>query len=231
MDEAEMDEAGWWVCTDPEAALHFVGRRASERGLRLFGVACCRRVWDRLFDPRSRAAVEQAEAFADGRITRETLAQACREAWEAADPGDFAAVAAADAAYDHSWRENIYFVVSLSGNTASASAGGPPWDDAWAVAREPELVQHAALIRDIFGGIYHTVHLFRPLLRDPAWLTDTVLALAGGMYESRDFSSMPILADALQDAGCDDEDMLLHCRGPGPHVRGCWVVDRLIEKE
>jgi hypothetical protein len=56
------------------------------------------------------------------------------------------------------------------------------------------------------------------------------LSLARQMYESRDFSSMPILADALQDAGCDNDDILNHCRGPGPHVRGCWVVDLVLGK-
>jgi hypothetical protein len=65
----------------------------------------------------------------------------------------------------------------------------------------------------------------------PAWRTDTVLALARQMYEARDFSAMPILADALQDAGCDNDDMLTHCRGPGPHVCGCWVVDLVLGKE
>jgi hypothetical protein len=51
------------------------------------------------------------------------------------------------------------------------------------------------------------------------------------MYDSREFSAMPILADALQDAGCDSHDILDHCRGPGPHVRGCWVVDLVLAKE
>ena len=63
------------------------------------------------------------------------------------------------------------------------------------------------------------------------WRTDTALLLAKQMYESRDFSAMPILADALQDAGCDNEDILSHCRGDGPHVRGCWVIDLLLGKE
>ncbi len=57
------------------------------------------------------------------------------------------------------------------------------------------------------------------------------MTLARTMYESRDFSAMPILADALQDAGCDNEDILGHCRGSGPHVRGCWVVDLVLGKE
>ena len=65
----------------------------------------------------------------------------------------------------------------------------------------------------------------------PAWRTDTVIALARQMYESRDFSAMPILADALQDAGCDSPDILDHCRDPhATHVRGCWVVDLVLGK-
>jgi hypothetical protein len=71
---------------------------------------------------------------------------------------------------------------------------------------------------------------FRPVAFDPEWRTSTAVALAQQMYESRDFSAMPILADALQDAGCDSDDILAHCRGPGPHVRGCWVVDLVLGK-
>jgi hypothetical protein len=81
------------------------------------------------------------------------------------------------------------------------------------------------LLREIFGNP------FRPVALDPTWLTSTVTALAKQMYESGDFSSMPVLADALQDAGCDNADVLDHCRGPGPHVRGCWVVDLVLGKE
>ena len=80
------------------------------------------------------------------------------------------------------------------------------------------------LLRDIFGNP------FRPVAFDAAWRTDTAVSLARGMYESRDFGAMPILADALQDAGCDSDDVLDHCRGPEPHVRGCWVVDLVLGK-
>lgn len=67
---------------------------------------------------------------------------------------------------------------------------------------------------------------FRPINFDSVWLTSTVVVLAQGMFESRDFSPMPILADALQDAGCDSEGVLNHLRDPNAtHVRGCWVVD------
>jgi hypothetical protein len=93
------------------------------------------------------------------------------------------------------------------------------------VATSDDRDAEAALLRDIFGNP------FRPVSFSPQWRTDTALALAHQMYESRDFGAMPILADALQDAGCDNEDILSHCRGDGPHVRGCWVVDLVLGKE
>ncbi|AWM42428.1 hypothetical protein C1280_28495 [Gemmata obscuriglobus] len=81
-------------------------------------------------------------------------------------------------------------------------------------------------MRCIFGNP------FRPVAFAPEWRTSTAVALAQGMYESRDFSAMPILADALQDAGCDNDAMLDHCRDPeGVHARGCWVVDLVLGKE
>jgi hypothetical protein len=90
----------------------------------------------------------------------------------------------------------------------------------------PEQRQLANLIRDIFGNPFH------PIVFDPQCRTDTALSLARGMYESRDFSGMPILADALQDAGCDNADILTHCRDETlTHVRGCWVVDLVLGKE
>src|ERR1700722_8649445 len=94
-------------------------------------------------------------------------------------------------------------------------------------AREAPAYRHESaaqtdLLRDIFP--------FDPITFDPSWLTSTVLALAQQMYDSRDFSAMSILADALQDAGCDNPQILDHCRGPGPHVRGCWVCDLCMNK-
>jgi hypothetical protein len=81
------------------------------------------------------------------------------------------------------------------------------------------------LLRDIFGNP------FRPVVFDPAWLTPTVVALTNGIYSERAFDRMPILADALEEAGCDNAEVLLHCRGDGPHVKGCWVVDAVLGKE
>lgn len=86
-------------------------------------------------------------------------------------------------------------------------------------------MQQSELLRDIFGNP------FRPISFAPEWRTDTATALARQIYESRDFSAMPILADALQDAGCDSDDILNHCRDPEQvHVRGCWVVDLVLGK-
>lgn len=77
-----------------------------------------------------------------------------------------------------------------------------------------------AVVRDVFGNP------FRKVTFDAKWRTDTTVALARQMYDSRDFSAMPILADALQDAGCENEDILTHCRDTAArHARGCWVCD------
>jgi hypothetical protein len=96
---------------------------------------------------------------------------------------------------------------------------------AWRVVSHGETVIHADLLRDIFGNPFRSVAL------DRAWLTSTVVALARGIYADRAFDRMTILADALQDAGCDNEDVLNHCRVEGPHVRGCWVIDLLTGRE
>jgi hypothetical protein len=92
-------------------------------------------------------------------------------------------------------------------------------------SRPAETAAFTRLLRDIIGNP------FRPVAFSPSWRTSTVVTLAQQMYESHDFSAMPILADALQDAGCGSTDILDHCRGPGPHVRGCWVVDLVLGKE
>jgi hypothetical protein len=84
------------------------------------------------------------------------------------------------------------------------------------------------LLRDILGNP------FRPVTLNPAWLTwhDRLLvAMDRQMYDSRDFRDLPILADALEEAGCTDDGLLAHCREPGVHVRACWVVDLLLGKE
>ena len=88
--------------------------------------------------------------------------------------------------------------------------------------REWHCGQQTDELRDIFGNP------FRPVAFDPSWHTSIATQLARQAYVSGDFAALPILADALQDAGCDDADILAHCRDEGPHVRGCWVVDLVL---
>lgn len=96
------------------------------------------------------------------------------------------------------------------------------WDSTILTA---ERMAIAKLIRDIFGNP------FRPVAADPSWLLPKMVGLAQGIYGERAFDRMPILADALEKAGCADADILGHCRRPDEHVRGCWVVDLLLGKK
>jgi hypothetical protein len=86
------------------------------------------------------------------------------------------------------------------------------------------MASHTRLLREIFGNP------FRPVSLNPTWHTTNVLALVQAIYDDRAFERMPILGDALEDAGCDNADILNHCRQPGEHVRGCWVVDLILGK-
>jgi hypothetical protein len=95
----------------------------------------------------------------------------------------------------------------------------------WYAEIEAERREQVPLFRDIFGNP------FRPVAFDLRWRTADVLGLARGIYDERAFDRLPLLADALMDAGCDREDVLAHCRSDGPHVRGCWVVDLVLGKE
>jgi hypothetical protein len=94
-------------------------------------------------------------------------------------------------------------------------------------------------LRLIASGHRRYCDLFREVLGDPlrpisvhsSWLSSTIVALAQAIYDDRAFKRLPVLADALEEAGCTDAEILRHCRGPGPHVRGCWVVDLVLGKE
>lgn len=246
-----MTEAEWLTCTDIPQVREALRGKASGRKLRLFDVACCRRVWGLLPDDDARRVVEVAELYADGRASRESLDDAFRRAHEAAqrvltairaagpqsDPAaEQVPISSARAAQQLRTLQGYY----LAGNACRAhtewhhttfgllgmacrmeeptGTGGRPW----AVAFAPYL----ELLRDIFGPLP-----FRPVAVDPDWLRwnhGTVPAVARHVYEDRAFHDLPILADALEDAGCADADILGHCRSTGSHVRGCWVVDLLL---
>jgi hypothetical protein len=115
---------------------------------------------------------------------------------------------------------NAYLAFASLTNPGAASS-----DNEFSASRVAEERVQTEILRDIFGNP------FSPVAIDPSWLTSDVVALATGIYDQRAFDRMPILADALQDAGCDNEEVLNHCRGPGLHVRGCWAIDLLLRKE
>jgi hypothetical protein len=96
--------------------------------------------------------------------------------------------------------------------------------DAGLGGRERERAVQCQTVREVLGNPFRAVALA------PSWLTSDVVALATGIYEERAFDRMPILADALQDAGCESEEVLNHCRGQNEHWKGCWVADLLLGK-
>jgi hypothetical protein len=224
-------ESDWLIGTDPLEMLTFLRDRGpvSERKLRLFVVFCCRQLWPLLPDARSRAAVVAAERAADV-----DLAEGEREA----------VARAAHAVVVES--RFLRPVLNLQAAWVAYSSIGPPRSytpdevipvvlafahaerDAALLGEFPrradELALAAAALRDLFGNPFH------PVTFSPEWRTEAVVALARGIYEERAWDRMGVLADALDDAGCDRTDVLEHCRGPNVHVRGCWVVDGVLGK-
>jgi hypothetical protein len=239
-----MTEEEWLHATDPQPMLAFLKGKASDRKLRLFAVACCRSVWNLLAE-ESRHAALVAERVADGlanadkltaarhhatRPARDALAQRIRRFPGAA--GKAAAALVGSDAYDrvhaaygeHGRKDAPQHTARELG--LSAQAVQDP-RDAYLEAEAHAVAAQTALIRDVLGNP------FRPVTLDPAWLSwndGTIPKLAQAIYEERAFDRLPILADALEEVGCTDQDMLAHCRSGGEHVRGCWVIDALLGK-
>jgi hypothetical protein len=231
-------EAEWLACEDPTqmlkflsqptgdySVLEFLPERASQRKLRLFCVACCRTVWDHITESELREAVDLSEAFADDWSVRPKLIEVSRvvndmgmEDWSRG----FVGIPMTMGLWERSsavWEASKEKVRPEGVAAKVALVAGEERDDG------PTSRINAAHLRDILGNPFRTVAF------SPEWRTDTALSLARQMYESRDFGAMPILADALQDAGCDSEDVLNHCRSGGVHVRGCWVIDLVLGRE
>jgi hypothetical protein len=221
MSDAEPDSRElWWLReSHPRDLLEFLEDRIRGRKWRLFMCACGRRCLDQMPGDIFRRAVAIGEAHADG------------------EESDDAMMAVAIAAYNQLDEDRQQPAVYHAGRVAVevASLGGDSLFDCTVrliqsaasvgATEEAETAVQADFVRDIFGNP------FRPPTFAPEWRTDTAVTLARTMYESREFSAMPILADALQDAGCDDEDILAHCRDAGQvHVRGCWVIDLVLGK-
>lgn len=209
-----MTEAEWLTCTDPGPMLEYLKGRASERKLRLFGVACCRLVWH-LLDEIGKKAVECAERMADGQTTADEHEQMENLSWWGADGLNYE-------------DDPIWLAGWAAHGTLTESPAKAGLLTARAVPAEGHQLSQARLLRDIIGNP------FRPVILDPRWLQwndSTVVKLAESIYHDRAFDRMPILADALEDARCSDPDILGHCREPGEHYRGCWLIDLLTGRE
>jgi hypothetical protein len=215
-----MTQAEWLACTDI-GQVHFWGRwckRISNRKDRLIAVGGCRQMWHLITDWRCRQAIEVAEKFADDQSSLEELDAARRVVRSSRD-------------------YSIGHVARLVASNTPLSVVSPLTH--WAVEHARPNVSPAdaraeiggvllGVVRDVLGNPFRLISL------DPSWLEwngGVVGNLAEAIYQERAFDRLPILADALEDAGCDNADLLGHCRGGGEHVRGCWVVDLLLGKE
>jgi hypothetical protein len=194
-----------WQAGQVRKMVGYARANATMRQRRLLACGCCRLHWTQLPDDRLRQFVEQIERYADGESGRPLV-----RAYKLYDVTRLPSVRSA-------LPPGLLPVLksAQASNEDPLSASFPLWSD-------PRL--QVELLRDIFGNP------FRPVAFSPEWRTDTAVSLVRQMYDSREFGAMPILADALQDAGCDNDDILNHCRGPGLHVRGCWVVDLVLDK-
>lgn len=230
-----MTESEWLACTNPKAMLEFMRSKPSDRKLRLFTCACCRRIWSLMTDERSQMAVEVAERFSDGLASPKERKAATKAAMAAREDADAAARKASPEGSEKEWGPfNAAFAAMIAVSNLGHD-GFDEWDAANAAGyavefltgtpKDAEHVAQVAFVLDLFGNP------FRAVTVDRAWLTPTVVSVAASIYTDRAFDRLPILADALEEAGCTNPDILGHCRSEGPHVRGCWVVDLILGKE
>ncbi len=234
-----MTEAEWLAGTDPQKLLEYLQDRASERKLRLFAVACCRQ-FDGLPDEETELAVNLAESFSDGLVSKEAVVTAqdsLYQLYRTVGP-DQRYLVSYHACETRSPINAVGVAEGVIRGQAAARYFADTVKEEWHVifssVQKEQGLALTTILREIFGN------LFRPASLHSAWLAwhdATLPKLAQAIYDERDLPSghldttrMAILADALEDAGCTDETILSHCCGAGPHVRGCWVVDLLLGK-
>ncbi len=226
-----MTEAQWLACEDPQKMIAFVRGVASERKLRLVAVGFCRQAWRWVKDPLHRRVVQAAEDFADGQITSDDLEVARSAAWASSHQSktSFANQAARAVAGESpgaaAHQAQRLVVQQLWRKTPHSYADLPD------TKRKVQQCQ-CDLLREIIGNP------FRAIDHDRTWLTATVITVAQAVYDERilsnchfDLHRLAVLADALEEAGCDTPEILDHLRSPGPHVRGCFPLDLLLGKE
>jgi hypothetical protein len=243
-----MTEADWLTGTDFAAHVRFAAERLSPRRRRLLAAAFCRAA-SPLFDhPELNRALSAIEWYADGKDAAaelEKARQACRfvamDVYERhARQIDAGQIGGEDAVHHEvAWAVACAASTPLTpldvanrvaGAVVQARTGAglltPVPSSVFDAATAEQSLAMRSIVWEVAGNP------FRPAAFNLAWRTDTAIALAAPMYVGRDFGAMPILADALQDAGCDSEGVLNHCRDVSrTHVRGCWVVDLVLGKE
>jgi hypothetical protein len=232
-----MTEEEWLSATDPQPMLEVLRGKVSERKLRLFACACCRRIWRLLADQRCQWAVEVAELYADGKSSLQELREATALAWAAGDEyveeqrNNFdivVAIAISAAAYSAREAEQFAEISSREAHRAIVRESLGESEEVW----DADAQAQCNLLSDIFGNPFHSVSL------NPTWRSSAVVELGKAAYENRALPAgtleperIALLADALEYAGCTDAAILDHLRGPGPHVRGCHVIDALLGKQ
>jgi hypothetical protein len=223
----DMTEVEWQSCESPTPMLYFMRGKASMRKFRLVACGCCRRIWSLLGDERSRNAVEVSESYADKSASREQLLIAQNAAMLGRSSIDAAVYPEVQAAVSLA-RPSIttHYILQLVRNAVAnheMQRSGGYSRDRRALIDHREAVAQVRVIHDAFGNPFQT----RPF--DPRWRTSDVVGLARAIYEDRSFERVPMLGDALMDAGCSDQAVLGHCRSDDSHVRGCWLVDAILE--
>jgi hypothetical protein len=228
-----MNEVEWLTCNDPGEMLEFLRGKASNRKIRLFQVACCRRIWSLLPDDSCREAVLVAERYADGNATDRERRAIRNKIAHYAETDNLVVINARAAAFDANEKTVLKRPVPFLGVAAVIGFVANPTDERGSAeyrsAYQAEQKTEACLIRCIFGNPFRLQFTLNHSVL--AWNDKTVVGLAQTMYDERVFDRMPILADALEEAGCTNLDILDHCRQPGEHTRGCWVVDLILGKD
>jgi hypothetical protein len=217
-----MDEAKWSACTNPFPMLESLSGKGSDRKMRLFAVACCSLLRAVHTDSRLRHALETAAQAADGLVKPGALRGVQRRLAQTANAVLRRELTSAVLA-------SLESQASIAARLAAEEVLGVvmstyPVNEWYERSNEVRTTQRQFLL-DIFGNP------FRPVTLNLAHLTPTVVAVAQAAYTDRAFDQLPILADALEDAGCTDAAILDHLRGPGPHVRGCFALDLILAKD
>lgn len=235
-----MTEGEWLVCEDPSTLLEFIRNRIGGRRCRLLAASFCRHVEALIPEKCGHQAISIAERYADGLASDQeldTISERVSDAYvlfpnpapvNTDPPLEFKMESVALQATRFLTRTHPEFLEDCCRCTYLASLReaflrAEPVEDGR--LRSAQMRWQLALIHEVVGDP------FRPVTFDPTWRTGDVLALARGIYDAKAFDRLPILADALQDAGCDSAELLDHCRGPGPHVRGCWALDLVLGQE